>query len=175
MSDATDIRDSLSTDGAALEDLYGAAFPDENLIPLLRDLLGEKEGVFSFVAMRDGALAGHIVFSMCRVGGRDEKIALLGPLTVSPRFQRQGIGGTLIHEGLRRVTGEGATQVLVLGDPAYYGRFGFEPECRVSPPYDLPQEWRTAWQSVSLSSAKSELSGTLFVPKPWHKPELWAP
>ena len=65
--------------------------------------------------------------------------------------------------------------VCVLGDPAYYGRFGFEPDDRVAPPYPLPQEWRSAWQSLSLCGNDRPARGTLSVPPPWRQPALWAP
>ncbi len=175
MSNGIDIRASLPTDREALEVLYPAAFPDEDLIPLLRALLDEEDGVFSFVAISDGKLVGHIALTMCGIAGRSEKVGLLGPLAVSPHFQRQGIGGALIQEGLDHLKSEGATQAHVLGDPAYYGRFGFEPDSNVSPPYDLPQEWKTAWQSISLHGVKPDFDGTLSVPKPWRQPTLWAP
>ena len=175
MSSGIEIRESLPTDGKALEDLYPAAFPDEDLLPLLRELLSEKDNVFSLVAVSEGMLVGHIVFTTCGIAGRREKVGLLGPLAVSPAVQRQGIGRTLIQVGLKRMQSEGATQVHVLGDPAYYGRFGFEPDSGVTPPYDLPPEWQTAWQSISLRSGKPRLVGMLSVPKPWRQAALWAP
>ena len=175
MRSGFDIRESLPTDREALEDLYPAAFPDEDLIPLLRDLLSEEDGVFSFVAISNGVLVGHIVFTMCGIAGRGEQVGLLGPLAVHPDVQRQGIGSALIQEGLSRLKSEGAAQVQVLGDPAYYGRFGFQPDGNVAPPYDLPREWQTAWQSLSLQGTKHGFSGTLSVPKPWRQPALWAP
>lgn len=175
MRSGFDIRESLPTDPEALKDLYPAAFPDEDLIPLLRDLLSEEDGVFSFVAISDGMLVGHIVLTMCGIAGRGEKVGLLGPLAVHPDVQRQGIGTALIREGLNRLKSEGAAQVQVLGDPAYYGRFGFQPDDNVTPPYDLPGEWQTAWQSLSLLGTKPGFGGTLSVPKPWRQPALWAP
>lgn len=174
MGIVVNIRESLPTDREALEALYPAAFPDEDLVPLVRELLSEDGNIISFVAMRDGMLVGHIAFTMCRIEGRREKVALLGPVAVSPRVQRQGIGSALIQKGLDRLKSEGTTQVYLLGDPAYYGRFGFEPDCTVAPPYELPQEWQTAWQSISLQGVEPDLEGTLSVPKLWRKPALWA-
>lgn len=175
MSNEIDIRKSQPTDRTALEELYRLAFPDEDLVPLLRELLNEEHGVFSFVATSDAEPVGHIVVTMCGVGGHREKVGLLGPLAVSPRVQGRGIGSALIREGLRRLKGEGAVQVQVLGDPAYYGRFGFQPDNDVSPPYEIPREWRTAWQSIVLRDKEPGLAGTLTVPQPWRRPALWAP
>ena len=175
MSSGTDMRASLPEDTAALELLYRQAFPDEDLVPLLRDLLSEDQGVLSLVAARDGKPVGHIVFTICGVAGRDEKVALLGPLAVAPPVQRQGIGGALVRDGLDRMKADEVTQVLVLGDPAYYGRFGFQTESHVSPPYALPEDWRTAWQSISLDGGKPQMKVKLVVPEVWAKPALWAP
>ena len=175
MTIEVDIRTSLPTDQAALETLYPAAFPDEDLLPLLRELLSEEDNVLSLVAVSDGTLVGHIAFTMCGIAGHSDKVGLLGPLAVGPRYQRQGIGGTLIRHGLNRLKNEGAIQVNVLGDPAYYGRFGFVPDNNVLPPYDMPKEWQTAWQSISLNGTTPELGGRLSVPKPWRQAALWAP
>ena len=51
------------------------------------------------------------------------------------------------------------THVYVLGDPAYYGRSGFIPEPAIAPPYALPEEWRDAWQSLSLGDAPQPPTG----------------
>lgn len=170
-----DIRESSADDEDALEDLYRQAFPDEDLIPLVRDLLSEEDGVLSLVAINEGALVGHVAFTMCGIEGQNAKVGLLAPLAVSPQFQKQGIGSALTRAGLARMKGEGVTRVQVLGDPAYYGRFGFAPDDSVKPPYDLPPEWQSAWQSVKLDDAAQSLGGRLSVPEPWRQPALWGP
>ncbi len=173
------IRASRAADRASLEDLYARAFPDEDLLPLVRDLLAAEAGVVSLAAVRGGAsrggaLAGHAVFTMCGIEGRAEKVCLLGPLGVHPKFRRRGVGAALVREGLARMTADGACLVFVLGDPAYYGRFGFEAERNVRPPYTLADEWRDAWQALRLCGSGADLAGTLCVPAPWAKPALWA-
>ena len=170
-----EIRSSLSSDTEAIEELYPVAFPKEDLLPLLRELLSEQDNVLSLVAIGDGKLVGHIVFTMCRIAGHPEKVGLLGPIAVAPHLQRRGIGSALIQEGINRLKSEGATQVNVLGDPAYYGRFGFEPDRHVKPPYELPQEWQTAWQFINLDGLTPHVGGRLSVPEPWRQPTLWAP
>ena len=141
----------------------------------MHELLSEEDGVLSLVAICDGRLVGHVAFTMCGIAGSNETIGLLAPLAVTPRFQRCGVGSALVREGLNRLRSEGATQVYVLGDPAYYGRFGFEPDASVAPPYDLPEEWQSAWQLLHLQGDKASLEGRLSVPKPWRQPALWAP
>ncbi len=175
MNDELHLRDSLPSDSAALERLYPAAFPAEDLVPLVRELLAGRRDVLSLVAVQDGALVGHVAFTLCHLAGRTEQIALLAPLAVAPAWHRRGIGSTLVREGLTRLGKTGVALVLVLGDPAYYGRFGFRPDHGVLPPYPLPAEWDTAWQALDLRDGGSDLQGELVVPELWRRPALWAP
>ncbi len=168
-------REILPNDDASIERLYRDAFPDEDLLPLVRELQREGPSVVSLVGIADQALAGHVAFTTCSIAGRTDKVALLGPLAVAPAWQRQGIGSAIVRVGLRRLENADTNQVYVLGDPAYYRRFGFEPDNRVTPPYHLPEEWRGAWQSLNLCGDKPPLDGKLTVPQPWRKPALWAP
>ncbi len=176
MTDGLVIREALPADAAAVDRLYAAAFPEEDLRPLVRDLPGLGDDALLLVAMRDGALAGHVAFTRCAIAGQAEAaIALLAPVAVSPALQRQGIGGALIRAGLERLARRGLRQVNVLGDPAYYGRFGFKPDDAVLPPYPLPPEWRTAWQALRLHQGSAPLRGKLQVPPPFRRPALWGP
>ncbi len=174
MTQAVDIRDSRASDLAAIERLYPEAFPDEDLLPLVRELLQAGPGVLSLVAVADGVLAGHVAFTSCTVAGRADTVALLGPLAVAPDRQRQGIGGALVRAGLERLEAAGTARVYVLGDPTYYSRFGFTPDGLVAPPYLLPEEWRGAWQSLSLGDGQQP-AGALVVPPLWRQPTLWGP
>jgi putative acetyltransferase len=72
-----------------------------------------------------GRVIGHVLFSKLKA---PMKALGLAPVAVHPSFQRQGIGLALIREGLALAKEEGWTCVFVLGDPAYYGRFGFRAE-----------------------------------------------
>lgn len=169
------IRDSLPDDPEAIVALYPAAFPDEDLLPLVKALLEEGEAVTSLVGVDDGQIVAHIAFTRCSVTGSPEKVALLGPLAVAPDRQRQGAGRAMIQAGLRQLILDGIARVYVLGDPDYYSRFGFGPDDRVRPPYPLPAEWNGAWQSLELSAVTPARSGTLRVPAPWRNRALWEP
>ena len=162
-------------DAAAIEALYPLAFPDEDLVPLVRDLLQDPVIALSLVATIDSDIAGHAVFTHCGVDGSDSKGALLGPLAVSPGFQRQGIGSAIVRDGLQRLRKSGVHLVCVLGDPAYYERFGFMPEIRVATPYPVPAEWEGAWRSLNLGEPVTPCEGKLSVPPQWQQPALWAP
>jgi putative acetyltransferase len=158
-----------------VERLYAEAFPDEDLVPLVRQLSKSERDVVAFVASDESGLAGHVLFTMCAVDGWDGRAALLGPLAVAPRVQRSGVGSALVRAGLDDARKQGVARVFVLGDPAFYGRFGFSADARVSPPYDLPKAWIGAWQSVGLSSAENEGAGPLRVPVAWMSESLWRP
>jgi len=175
MIDKIEIRESLPNDVALIEKLYPDAFPDEDLLPLVRELLREQPLVLSLVGIADRSLVGHVIITTCSIAGRTDKVMLLGPLAVAPAWQRQGIGSTIVRAGLQRLENAGTSQVYVLGDPAYYRRFGFEFDDGVTPPYPLPEEWRGAWQSLSLRGNKPLLHGKLCVPQLWRQRALWAP
>jgi putative acetyltransferase len=80
----------------------------------------------SLVAIQDGEVVGHVAFSPVRTNGAANDWYGLGPVSVRPERQRGGIGQALIRDGLDRLRSAGAAGCVVLGDPAYYGRFGFE-------------------------------------------------
>jgi len=169
----TEIRQSTPGDWAAIERLYPDAFPDEDLLPLVGELLQEPSGVYSLVATVDGAIVGNIIFTICGVG--NSEVAMLAPLGIASAFQRQGIGSSLVQAGLEQMKNAGQARVCVLGDPAYYGRLGFTREDDIIPPYPVPDEWRDAWQSIGLSATNPPQIGNLRVPGPWQHPALWAP
>jgi predicted N-acetyltransferase YhbS len=79
----------------------------------------------SLVAVLEGELVGHVAFSPVRISGVEGWYGL-GPVSVEPSHQRQGIGQALIRAGLERLTELDATGCVLLGDPGYYRRFGFE-------------------------------------------------
>ena len=79
----------------------------------------------SLVMEADGAIVGHVAFSPVTVSDGSAGWYGLGPISVDPARQGEGIGGRLIGEGLQRLKALGATGCVLLGDPAYYTRFGF--------------------------------------------------
>jgi len=171
MANRITIRPTTADDWPALRALYPAAFPDEDLLPLVADLLAADPPVLSLAAEMSGDLAGHVVMTRCQVG--EASVALLGPLAVAPEVQRRGIGSALVRAAFERSASGGLATCLVLGDPAYYGRFGFRSEPRVTPPYPLPDGWAPAWQSLALDPDVPAPRGALIVPGPWRVPHYW--
>lgn len=168
-----EIRQALPSDAPAIEALYPEAFPDEDLVPLVRDL--EGSAAISFVGVADNGLVAHAAFTQCSLTERTDKVALLGPVAVAPGRQRQGLGSALLRAGLRHLQDAGTDSVYVLGNPGYYGLLGFKPDDDVIPPFPLLEEWRGAWQSLSLSEHKTQLRGQLTVPQAWRRQALWTP
>lgn len=176
MGNSLQIRESQPSDVDALVEMYPKAFPEEDLVPVLRELLNEDDDVLSLVGVRDENIVGHVIFSICGIDGQSERIALLGPLAVDPDAQKQGIGSAVVRAGFDRLKDVGLKRAYVLGDPNYYGRFGFKADSHVAPPYKLPVEWEPAWQSVSLTDDDApELVGKILVPAPWQHAHLWLP
>jgi putative acetyltransferase len=79
----------------------------------------------SLVAEVDGKVVGHIAFSPVSIHGEQSNWYGLAPVTIHPAYQRQGIGGRLIQAGLAELHKLEAAGCVLLGEPAYYERFGF--------------------------------------------------
>ncbi len=175
MANELTIRASSAGDIDAVVALYPLAFPEEDLVPVVRDLLADPEVAMSLVATIDDEIVGNVIFTSCAVEDSNLNAALLAPLAVSPARQRQGIGTAIVQAGLQLLDANGVDVVLVLGDPAYYGRLGFTQSTDIQPPYPLPAEWYSAWQSQFLGGTDVTHAGKLVVPIQWLDPALWAP
>lgn len=79
----------------------------------------------SRVAEIDGKVVGHIAFSPVTVSDGSDNWYGVGPVSVLPEFQKQGIGKALIRDGLAMLKALGAGGCVLVGDPAFYHRFGF--------------------------------------------------
>jgi putative acetyltransferase len=79
----------------------------------------------SLVAEVGGKVVGHIAFSPVTISDGSHNWYGLGPVSVLPEFQKQGIGKSLIHEGLSLLKSLGGKGCVLVGDPEYYERFGF--------------------------------------------------
>ena len=152
-----EIRAAGRSDIPALQDLYEEAFPGNEgaLVGRLAvGLLSEttSPATESLVMDDAGVVMGHIAFSPVSVTGHEGVRAyILSPLAVRGDCRGRGVGSALINHGKRLLSGYGAHVILVYGDPAYYGRFGFDAEAasRFIPPYSL--EYPFAWQALALN------------------------
>lgn len=121
------IREARDGDREAIRWLCEEAFgrPDEGR--LVDALVADGDDVLELVAERDGRLVGHILFSTLLVESQNRSYSAvaLAPVSVMPDVQKQGVGAALIEDAHRRLRQAGETLSVVLGDPAYYGRFGY--------------------------------------------------
>lgn len=122
------VRRETPGDVDAIREIERAAFLDHPISRqtehLIVDALRESGALaVSLVAQDGGDLVGHIAFSKARVGDSSDWY-LLGPVAVSPGRQGGGIGSALVVAGLEELRALGAPGCVLVGDPAYYGRFG---------------------------------------------------
>ena len=121
------IREERTSDLKAIHRVHELAF-DSSAEAQLVDLLRSRGvAAISLVAEDGGEIVGHILFSPVSIDppARGWRALGLAPVAVVPERQRQGIGKSLIDEGLQRCKERGFHLVVVLGDPAYYTKFGF--------------------------------------------------
>ncbi|WP_439628482.1 GNAT family N-acetyltransferase [Shinella sp.] len=86
----------------------------------------------SLVAEADGVVVGHVAFSPVTVSDGSTDWYGLGPISVDPTRQGEGIGSKLVREGLAQLQALGARGCVLLGNPTYYGRFGFAPDPKLT-------------------------------------------
>jgi putative acetyltransferase len=125
------IRNETDADIAAITEVTIAAFEtleisnhtEQFIIAALR---AAKALTVSLVAELDGRVIGHIAFSPVTISDGTRNWYGLGPVSVSPEFQRKGVGEALIQEGLSRLQNLNAQGCSVVGHPEYYRKFGFQ-------------------------------------------------
>jgi putative acetyltransferase len=122
------IRPEGPADAAAIRRVLEAAFPTAAEARLVESLRAGGHLPVSLVAEDDETIVGCIAFSPVRIDGESPEGTGLGlaPLAILPAHQRRGIGGRLVREGLEACRRAGYGFVVVLGEPAYYRRFGFD-------------------------------------------------
>jgi putative acetyltransferase len=108
---------------AAFETLEISNHTEQFIIEALR---AAQALTLSLVAEVDGRVIGHIAFSPVTISDGTQNWYGLGPVSVLPKYQGQGVGKALIHEGLSRLKGLGARGCCLVGHPEYYRKFGFD-------------------------------------------------
>lgn len=157
------IREERPEDAEAVHAVLVAAFGREAEARLVERLRASARIVCAMVAEEKGRVLGHVVFSRIAVesGGSEIPGLALAPLAVLPAFQRLGIGSALVSAGLEHCRMERHARVLVVGDPVYYGRFGFVPASRygLKCPFPVPEE---ALMAIELEpGAFAQVSGVV--------------
>jgi putative acetyltransferase len=138
------IAEEDQEDELAIDEVLAAAFGRDDEAELVMSLRTRRGLEFAAVAKLDEEVIGHVAFSAVKVGGvaSDPPVLALAPVAVDPTHQRQGYGSQLIRWALEEVTRRGFLAVIVLGEPAFYGRFGFQRASgfEITCPFDVPGE-----------------------------------
>ena len=126
-----EIRNETSDDIRAIAEVTVAAFQTLEISNhteqfIIEALRAAKVLTLSLVAVVDGRVIGHVAFSPVTISDGTQDWYGLGPVSVLPKYQRQGVGKALIHEGLSRLKGMQARGCCLVGHPEYYKKFGFD-------------------------------------------------
>lgn len=163
------IRQEQPKDYQAVYQINKQAFEQEAEVKLV-DALRQSDAFvseLSLVAELDNRLVGHILLTKIKIVNGDlaHESLVLAPMAVRADSQKEGIGGKLIREGLKRAAALGFGSVIVLGHEHYYPKFGFEPASNwgIKAPFDVPDE---VFMAIELQpNALENVSGTVHYPK----------
>ncbi len=121
------IRPVHGADRDAVFRIETAAFGRRDEAELVERIVDDGDAVLEVIALFDAIPVGHLLFSRLMIAGSGEAFAAvaLAPLAVAPDHQGRGVGSALIDEAHRLLSASGERLSVVLGDPAYYRRFGY--------------------------------------------------
>jgi putative acetyltransferase len=125
------IVEETDADATAISEVTVAAFKSLEISShteqFIIEALRASEALFiSLVAKLDGRVVGHIAFSPLTISDGTQNWYGLGPVSVLPEFQKQGIGKALVEEGLSRLDAMNARGCCLVGHPDYYQKLGFK-------------------------------------------------
>jgi len=155
------IRDERSSDASGICSLLDRAFPGKPFARSVDTLRLDGDLALSLVAEQDGNILGHIGFSPVAIAPCPNRILQLAPLAVTEPVRCQGIGAALVWAALDGCRSLEIDAVLVLGDPAYDRRFGFDP----TPVASLGSRW-SGPRLMALELTDSSLDGCTFFALP---------
>ncbi|WP_019172670.1 GNAT family N-acetyltransferase [Pseudaminobacter salicylatoxidans] len=121
------VREATQEDRKAIFLVEERAFGRKHEADLVERVVADGEHLLELVAERDGRVVGHVLFSRLLVDpdGTPFDAVSLAPLAVDPDYQGQGVGTALVRHGHEVLRARGEKLSIVVGDPAYYGRFGY--------------------------------------------------
>jgi putative acetyltransferase len=155
-----DLRPERPEDAREIRTLVAAAFgPDSDTPDFVEAVRAQAEVCLAGVATHAGAIVGHAQWCVAPlvIDSHTVKGAYLTCLSVEPALQKGGIGSRLVREGLARLLESGFAVATLLGDPDYYGRFGFSP--KLAERIEAPHRSRgRGFQAIEL--APGVLAGT---------------
>jgi putative acetyltransferase len=145
------IRSEIQADFASVRSIHCAAFHNDTEATLVEALRSNNNLLVSMIAIDGTQRIGHLAFSPVRLNGETLSGAGLAPVAVVPSHQGCGFGQKMVRAGLDACRDIGVQYVVVLGEPAYYQRFGFQPA--------------TKWQLENEYGAGDEFMVIELVPK----------
>ncbi|MGH3971933.1 MAG: GNAT family N-acetyltransferase [Pseudonocardiaceae bacterium] len=156
------LRRECPRDQSAVRAVHRAAFGDgvdAVEAQLVDDLRADTDVIpaLSLVAVVDGDVVGHVVCSRASIGERPS--IGLAPLGVIPAYQRRGVGQALMHAVLAAADALDEPAVALVGDPAYYSRFGFVAGATLGVLPPVP-DWGRHFQVRPLHAWHDSLRGT---------------
>jgi putative acetyltransferase len=178
---AVQVRPAAPEDRDALRDLHRRAFGSRVEADLVDALLADPAAAptESLVAVVDGEVSAHALLTHVQVEGSPGTAArILAPLAVVPEHQRRGLGTAVTVAALDAARAHEVVLVVVLGDPAFYSRFGFRAlgDDGPAPPHPLPASVAGAWQTLVLRPGTADVPLGLVRPAPpLRDPRLWLP
>ncbi|WEX79029.1 N-acetyltransferase [Sinorhizobium numidicum] len=154
------IRPESEGDREAIRRVTEAAFAshphsDQTEALIIERLRADDALTLSLVAEENGDVIGHIAFSPVTITPFAAGWCGLGPLSVRPDRQGRGAGSALVRQGLDMLRDSGASGCVVVGDPAFYGKFGFRREPALVFPGCAPQYF------MVLVLSETKVSGTV--------------
>ncbi|MEF8754298.1 MAG: N-acetyltransferase [Accumulibacter sp.] len=177
LGDTVRIREALASDEQEIKGVHLAAFGDEG--PVVADLAlalmadESAKPILVLVAESEKGVVGSIIFGSAHIPGAEcGPSYILAPLAVAPEMQHMGVGRQLVESGLTVLRERGAELVFVLGDPRYYGRFGFGTGHKVRAPHAIP--YPEAWMCLPLGKLVPDMvEGQLACAESLNRAEHW--
>ncbi|ATM88487.1 N-acetyltransferase [Yersinia massiliensis] len=164
------IRVEIPVDAPGIDALLRQAFKRDDEAELVQQLREDGLLTLGIVATDDeGGVVGYAAFSPVEIGGEDRQWVALAPLAVEEGLRRQGLAEKLVYEGLDSLNEFGYAAVVVLGEPAYYQRFGFVPAAH----HQLACRWpdtENAFQVYALAEdALADVDGEVVFSAPFNR------
>ncbi len=150
------VRPARQQDWPAIDQVVRAAFAQPDEADLVRALRSEGSSTGEWVALAQGQVVGHVLYTRLVLAEAPElRLVALAPLSTDPAWQRRGVGDLLLRRSLTALRLTGVDGVVVLGDPQFYGRFGFtvqaasELHCPFAGPHLQALVWRAGQEPLA--------------------------
>ena len=175
------LKQTTESDFNDIMEVEKAAFGFDKEAHLVADLLKDQtaEPIISLMAYHQQKAIGHILFTRLYIENATNQplMHILAPLAIIPEYQKKGVGGLLIKEGLKILKEKGSKLVFVLGHMDYYPKYGFIPDAAslgYSAPYFIPEKFKNAWMVQALSKDGFEIEkGKIRCADELNKEEHW--